>query len=255
MKPWKILCTNDDGIFAPGLLALAEAMGELGTVFVAAPATEQSGMSHAISLYRPFRAHEIKPGWFAVDGTPTDAVYAALSHFVRDEGIDLVVSGINPGPNMGDDVTYSGTVGAAMEGAVFGKQALAVSIAARSPLPYEKAASMAVRVARKLLENPLGPWRFLNMNVPPTVTDATPFVVTRQGWRDYQQNLEKRLDPRGKVYYWIGGDGLGVRDIPGSDIEAVERGAISLTPLSCELTCMESMKRLATWPDGLTQGE
>ncbi len=256
MTSWKILCTNDDGIFAPGLVALADAMKELGTVYVCAPATEQSAMSHALSLYRPLRMHKIKPGWFSVEGTPTDAVYAGLSHFLKDESIDLVVSGINPGPNMGDDISYSGTVAAAMEGAVFGKQSMAVSLASRDHLPYDKAAKVAVRVARNLLKNPLPAQRILNVNIPADVNDSTPFLVTRQGWRDYQQGLEERKDPRGKTYYWIGGDPMGTRDsIVNADIAAVDAGNISLTPLTLNLTCEQSLNRLSAWPQMLSRRE
>lgn len=242
-----ILVTNDDGIQADGIKALAEALKELGEVVVVAPAVEQSGSSHAITMHSPLLPREEAPGWWSVNGTPSDCVYVGI-HSVLKRKPDLLVSGINRGPNLGDDVTYSGTVAAAMEGAMQGVPSLAVSLNSYHPESYLYAARVALHVARRLEDFKLPPRTLLNLNVPAEATNgSTEIRVTRQGRRNYSQNVVERLDPRGRKYVWLGGDPHGHEYVDGGDIEAVSEGCISLTPLQLDLTAyelMENLKRL-----------
>ena len=242
-----ILVTNDDGIQADGIKALAAALMELGEVVVVAPAVEQSGSSHAITMHSPLLPRELAPGWWSVNGTPSDCVYVGI-HSVLKRKPDLLVSGINRGPNLGDDVTYSGTVAAAMEGAMQGVPSLAVSLNSYNSGNYEYAAQAALYVARRLADFELPPRTLLNLNVPAEKTSgALKIRVTRQGKRNYSQNVVERLDPRGRKYVWLGGDPLGSEYVDGGDIEAVSEGYASLTPLHLDLTAyglMEPLKRL-----------
>jgi 5'-nucleotidase len=231
----RVLISNDDGVHAAGLRALAAAF-EGDEVWVCAPDREQSASSHAISLHRPLRLHEVSPRWFAVDGTPTDAVYVGLNLVLKERWPDIVVSGINHGPNMGNDVHYSGTVAAAMEGALLGVPAIAVSLAAPPPHDFTAAARLAVELARGLVASrPAGPV-LLNVNVP--AGEVRGWRLARLGKRTYGNEVVTKIDPRGRRYYWIGGEGGAVNhDIPGSDCNAVmEEGLASVTPLQLDAT-------------------
>ena len=243
--PPLILVTNDDGIEARGIKALAAALATVGEVCVIAPDRDRSGVGHAISLDTPLRAKAVQPGWWAVNGTPTDCVYLALYHLLPRKP-DLVVSGINHGPNLADDVLYSGTVGGAMEGAHAGIPAIAVSLAARRPMVFEPAANFAASVAQMALSRGMAPRTLLNVNVPDT--DGAPvadYRWTRAGVRDYGPSVTKSLDPRRRPYYWIGGDFLGFHGRPGSDCDAVEEGLATITPLTLDLTDEGQLKALS----------
>lgn len=239
-----ILLTNDDGLFAPGLEALAEALAELGPVRVVAPDRNQSGVSHQISLHAPLRSHEVRPGWFMVQGTPADCVYLAL-HELLPERPRVVVSGINAGPNLSYDVHYSGTVGGAMEGTLLGIPSIAVS-ATQPARGYDPAARFAQRLVRQVLDAGLPPDTLLNVNVPPGPADR--YQMTRLGHRLFRHHVERRDDPRGAPYYWIGGVPQPPEHRPGSDCNAIGDGVVSVTPLSVDMTHERSLRAdLGRW--------
>jgi 5'-nucleotidase len=231
----RVLLSNDDGVHAAGLRALAAAFAG-DEVWVVAPDREQSASSHSISLHRPLRVTEVQPRWYAVDGTPTDAVYMGLALVLRDARPDLVVSGINHGPNLGNDVLYSGTVAAAMEGALLGVHSIAVSLASPPPHAFEDAARFAAALAREIAAHPPPAPLLLNVNVPPGPVKGYRF--TRLGRRTYGGTVVEKTDPRGRKYYWIGGDGpVKNEDIPGSDCNAVVLdGLAAVTPLHLDST-------------------
>ena len=243
----RVLLSNDDGVHAAGLRALCAAFLDRDEVWVVAPDREQSASSHAISLHRPLRMLEVEPRWYAVDGTPTDAVYMGLCLLLKDAPPDLVVSGINHGPNLANDVHYSGTVAAAIEGALLGVPALAVSLAAPPPHDFAPAARFAVALARQMLADPAagGSRRpfLLNVNVP--AGPVRGYRLTRLGRRTYGNEVVEKTDPRGRKYYWIGGEG-GARneDIPGSDCNAVQEGVAAVTPLQLDPTDHAVLGRL-----------
>ncbi len=231
----RVLLSNDDGVHAAGLKALAAAF-EGDEVWVVAPDREQSASSHAISLHRPLRMVEVAPRWYAVDGTPTDAVYMGLNLVLRGARPDVVVSGVNHGPNLGNDVLYSGTVAAAMEAALLGVTALAVSLAAPPPHDFDEAARFAAALARRVVAEPPPAPLLLNVNVPPGPVRGYRFV--RLGRRTYGNEVVEKIDPRGRKYYWIGGEGGPTNeDIPGSDCNAALRERlVSITPLHLDST-------------------
>jgi 5'-nucleotidase len=250
-----ILVTNDDGVTAPGILALADAMRPLGKVTVLAPDRNWSASGHVKTMNRPLRvqpAHLLdgSPA-LASDGAPSDCVALALLGVVRDK-IDLVVSGINPNANIGYDVTYSGTVTAAMEAVIAGVPGIAVSL--DSPegfggaLDFSTAAQAGQVVARKALEEGLPPGVVLNVNVPYLPFEQVRgFTVTRHGLRIYRDKLDARTDPRGRPYYWIGGDSpTGVAE-DGTDFGALKAGWISVTPLHLDLTAHQALPVIKEW--------
>ncbi|HWO41463.1 MAG TPA: 5'/3'-nucleotidase SurE [Candidatus Eisenbacteria bacterium] len=233
----KILACNDDGIQSEGLLALEASLRTVGEVVTVAPDRVQSTMSHALTLHRPLRVHEVGPARLAVDGTPTDCVKLALTGLLS-ERPDLVVSGINKGPNLGDDIIYSGTVSAAIEAALLGVPAIAVSLVTFQNFDFRAAAEFtAVLVARVCERSGIPPETLLNVNVPPLPKEQLKgWQLTRMGKRHYAENIVERVDPRGGKYYWIGGDSLGFAEEPGTDCMAVHEGYISVTPLQVDLT-------------------
>jgi 5'-nucleotidase len=245
--PPLILLSNDDGIQAAGIRAAEEALAPLGQVVVAAPDRERSATSHSISLDRPLRAEEVRPGAFAIDGTPVDCVYLALLHLVPRKP-DLVVSGINHGYNLGSDVFYSGTVAAAVEGALRGVPGIAVSLERRRQ-PDFAAASAFVRAlcAEALARGPeaIPPNAVLNVNVPSGPLSA--YEVTFLGQRVYRDLVDVRHDLRGRAYYWIGGPEAEGDDVPGSDTTAVRAGRVSLTPIGLDLTRVPLINELRGW--------
>ncbi len=244
----KILVTNDDGIHAPGIEALAEALRGVGEVAVVAPDRERSAVSHALTLHHPLRAECLGPGRFAVDGTPTDCVNLGI-HSLLDFHPDLVVSGINRGANLGDDVTYSGTVAAAMEATLMGIPAFAISLVCREGHgDYGAAAAFAARLAGTVVARGLPADTFLNVNVPDLRADQLlPPLITTQGKRRYEGTIVDKVDPRGRCYYWIGTADLAFLDIQGSDSAAISAGHISVTPLHLDLTNRSSIDMLRKW--------
>ena len=247
-----ILVSNDDGIDAPGLAALAHHLGALGEVIVVAPETEQSARGHSITMREPLRIHRRRSGWFAVTGTPVDCVYLGLHH-LTDRKPDLVVSGINRGTNLGDDVHYSGTVAAAREAAMNGLPAVAVSIDARPgrrdrDRHWDSAGLLAVHVSRMLLTNGLPEGTVLNLNVPDVpAAQLTQLHVTRLGRRRYNPMVRVQTDPRGREYYWIGGDAAGFCDEPGTDGHWFTRGHPTVSPVSIESTASSLVETIAQW--------
>jgi len=241
-----ILVTNDDGIHSPGLHALADRLAEIARVVVVAPDRERSAVGHALTLHSPLRAEEIRPDYFAVDGTPTDCVNLGV-HGLLPRRPALVVSGINKGGNMGDDITYSGTVSAAMEATLMGVPAFAVSLSGSdfAPGDFAAAAEFSQALARRILERQLPPDTFLNVNVP--AGRPRTVALTRQGKRSYGESVVEKLDPRGRKYYWIGGGDLGFENTPGTDFHAVHSGSISVTPLHLDLTKCRSVESLTAW--------
>lgn len=234
-----ILVCNDDGIHAAGVRALEEALTPLGEVWVVAPDRQQSAAGHSMSLHRPLRVEECGPRRFAVDGTPTDCVNLAINGILPERPV-LVASGVNHGANLGDDITYSGTVSAAIEGTLLGVPSFAVSLMAREPRngeEFEVAARFAARLAAAVLARGLPRDTLLNVNVPALPAgELRGYTVTRQGRRRYGDAIVEKVDPRGRKYYWIGGDDLGFVPEEGTDCTATASGFISITPLHLDLT-------------------
>ena len=247
-----ILVTNDDGINAPGLLALATEMRTMGQVSVLAPDHNWSASGHVKTMHRPLRVKETtladgSQAWTS-DGAPSDCVALGLLGYIP-EKIDLVVSGINPNANIGHDVTYSGTVTAAMEAAIGGVPGIAFSLHApedfQGQLDYGPAARIARRIVAALIKIGLFPSLLLNINIPYVQDDRVKgILVTRQGLRVYRDRLDRRLDPRGKPYYWIGGDTPTGIPGEGTDFNAIEQGFVSITPLQLDLTDFQALERL-----------
>jgi len=243
-----ILVSNDDGYASDGLKALVDAVLPLGEVWVVAPEAEQSAASHAISLHRPLRIREVRTRWFAVDGTPTDCSYLAVNHLLKGRRPDLMVSGINHGPNMADDVTYSGTVAAAMEASLLGVPAIAFSLVTRTEFEFTHAARFAGALASAALQQPLPPRMLLSVNVPAGV-EPRGYMVTRLGKHSYGYEVVEKVDPRGRKYYWIGGNEYQHEDVPGSDCNAVFRDRlVSVTPLHLDLTDDAMRDQVVRWP-------
>jgi 5'-nucleotidase len=243
-----ILVTNDDGVHAPGIRALAAALRPLGEVHVVAPDREVSACAQSLTLKHPLRAERIEPNVHSVDGTPADCVNLAIVKLLPRRP-DLVVSGINRGANLGDDVFYSGTVGGAREGTFFGVHSLAISLAARSETDFGPAARFAHTLAARVLEKGLPERTLLNVNVP--AGPLTGVAITVQGRREHEQSILEGLDPRHRTYYWIEeGRDRWVRDDM-SDIFAVRKGLVSVTPLQSDTTHHAVMPTLRTWKDDL----
>ncbi len=254
----RILVTNDDGIESRGLLMLKQALEPIGDVFVLAPETNQSAVGHSMTFMRPLRVRERvlddgSAGW-SVDGSPTDAVgLAFLGYF--GVGFDLVASGINYGANLGDDITYSGTVGAAMEAVLSGCPAFAMSQEVSGDPDFGLARQVAALVAQNVLEHGLGPGELLNVNVPSgSSQESAAIELTRMGKRVYQDQLLERLDPRGTPYYWFGGPPPTGLAEPGTDFHAVVSGRVAITPIQLDLTARRLLKRIRGWDWQLGEG-
>jgi len=250
-----ILVTNDDGVHSAGITALTRALKKVGKVVIVAPDRERSAVSHSLTLHSPLRAEEIRPDVFAVDGTPTDCVSLAL-HGLLDSPPDIVMSGINRGSNLGDDITYSGTVSAAMEATLMGVPAVAFSLAEGpfSSRHFGHSAQIAAQICRYIGSEGLPRDTFLNVNIPKGKPKG--ISMTRQGKRQYQDMIVEKLDPRGRKYYWLGGSGLGFEDEPGTDSQAIGQGLVSITPLHLDLTNYKSLQLLGQLPEaiGFDQG-
>ncbi|QGX38813.1 5'/3'-nucleotidase SurE [Permianibacter aggregans] len=243
----RILLSNDDGYFAPGLKALHDALRELGEVTVVAPDRNRSGASNSLTLDTPIRYHLSVEGFFAVTGTPTDCVHLA-THRLMPKPPDIVLAGINNGANLGDDVIYSGTVAAAMEGRHLGYPALAMSLVGPKCEHYETAAKVALKLVKQLKSRSLAHNRILNVNVPDLPYDQLAGIkVTRLGHRHRADTIIPAHDPKGRDVYWIGPPAEGDDAGEGTDFHAIENGCVSVTPLHVDLTAYSSMDKLNDW--------
>lgn len=243
----RILISNDDGYQAPGIRALAAALSRHGDITVVAPDRDRSGASNSLTLDSPIRATVMPDGVIRVEGTPTDCVHLAITGLLEQEP-DIVVSGINAGANMGDDVIYSGTVAAATEGRFLGLPAIAVSLAAHQPRHYETAARVAAELLVRLCRDPLPADTILNVNVPDLpYEELSGFEATRLGHRHKAEPVIKAQDPRGRPIYWVGPAGAEQDAGPGTDFHAVRRGYVSITPIQVDLTRYEALDKVAGW--------
>ena len=243
-----ILVTNDDGVRSDGIKALAEALTHLGDVTVVAPMQEASAIGHALTLRQPLRIETIAPRIFGIDGTPTDCVNLAISHVLKTKP-DLIVSGINNGWNLGDDVTYSGTVSGALEGALLGIPSIAVSTQnRRNQFEFGPSAKAAATVAELVLERGIPKFIFLNINVPYGPNKG--FRVTVQAKRNHVTVVDERIDPRNRAYYWIEEGQNDWEPHDRSDYQAVRDGYISITPLQPDMTAHDALKYLEDLPLG-----
>jgi 5'-nucleotidase len=248
----RVLLTNDDGLTAPGLLALARAMRSVADTYVVAPEHERSAASHAITLHKPLRVVRAAlgdtdvPAW-ATNGTPADCVVLGVLDLLGTPP-DVVVSGINRGANLGMDLIYSGTVSGAVEAVMFGIPAIAISVASFTDLHWDPAAAFAANLASEVHRHGLPPDTFLNVNVPNVPAGAIRGIeITRQSSRRYVSRLEKRSDPRGRDYYWLTGSPDGGEDDPGTDVWAVARDRISVSPLRLDMTHDELTPMFRSW--------
>jgi len=245
-----ILVTNDDGVNSQGIRTLSEALRSVGEVYVIAPEREQSAVGHALTLHRPLKSEKIHNKTYVINGTPTDCIILGVKKLLPQKP-DLIVSGINNGGNMGDDITYSGTVAAAIEGTLCGIPSIAISFAgeAQSNIIYSnkgvlrlrKAAQFAQKLAKQVFEKGLPADTFLNVNVPDT-TRIKGIRLTRQGKRVYDNSIQEMLDPRGRRHYWIGGGAPIWESAEDTDFEAVKNGFISVTPVHLDLTNYKALK-------------
>ncbi|MGE0373123.1 MAG: 5'/3'-nucleotidase SurE [Gammaproteobacteria bacterium] len=243
----KILISNDDGYRAPGLARLVEGLAGMGELTVVVPDRDRSGASNSLTLENPIRAQVLDNGFIRVNGTPTDCVHLAITGLLEQEP-DMVISGINAGANLGDDVIYSGTVAAAMEGRFLGYPAVAVSLAGRNLEHYATAARVAQRIVTRLQHDPLPPDVILNVNVPDLPWEyLAGFMVTRLGHRHKSEPVIMTADPRGRPIYWIGESGPEQDAGPGTDFHAVRNGYVSVTPLQVDLTRHAALERLQAW--------
>jgi 5'-nucleotidase len=244
----RILISNDDGYQAPGIAALAAAVSKVsGEVTVIAPERDRSAASSSLTVHNPLRVFRAPNGFFYVNGTPSDCVHLAVNGLLDDEP-DMVISGINAGANMGDDVIYSGTVAAAIEGRFLGYPSVAVSINSFNPRHYETAARVACQLVSRIEDHPLPADSILNVNVPDVPWEnLTGWQVTRLGNRHRAEGMVPASDPRGKPIYWIGASGPEQDAGPGTDFHAVNANAVSITPLKIDLTRHEHLDALNTW--------
>lgn len=242
-----LLVTNDDGVHAAGLVALARAVEDLGEVHVLAPEREQSACSHALTLHRPLRVERVRERWYAVNGTPSDCVNLGLLGFLPSLPV-LVLSGVNHGGNLGDDVTYSGTVSAAMEGTLLGVTSIAVSLVDGGD--FEAAGRVARAIATRALVEGLPARTLLNVNVPA----GRPLGVrlTRLGHRVYTEKIVEQQDPRGRSFYWIGAGEPQWGALEGTDMGAIHEGFVAVTPLHLDLTHHRALAELRDWPGALS---
>ena len=249
------LVSNDDGYRAPGIKSLIEALVPLGEIAVVAPDRNRSGASNSLTLDNPVKVHEYGDNRFFVNGTPTDCVHIAITGLLK-KNPDMVVSGINSGGNLGDDVLYSGTVAAAMEGRFMGLPAVAISLVGDDPVHYATAAVMINKLIKNLQDNPLSPDTILNINVPDLPLDKIKgILVTRLGQRHKSEPVIKDQDPRGRPIYWIGPPGAEQDGGDGTDFHAVRNGYVSITPLQVDLTHYDSLDIVSEWIKKLNADE
>jgi 5'-nucleotidase len=244
----KILTTNDDGYHSEGIEALENAMKLIGEVYVVAPESEMSGASHSLTLARPLRIRQLDERHWAVDGTPTDCVTLALNRILPEElKPDICVSGINHGANLGEDASYSGTVAGALEATILGVPGIAVSLAATRSHDFTESAVVAKKIVAKALAEGLPEFTLLNVNVP----KGTPkgIKVSKQGFKSARPVISEHIDPRGKLYYWIGEERAGFRAEGGTDFEAIDEGYVSVTPMQADLTNYSVLAHLRDWEE------
>lgn len=249
----KILISNDDGAFAPGLAILFNSLSEIGEVKVIAPDRNRSGASNSLTLYNPLRVRKLENNFHSVAGTPTDCVHLAITGLFDDDP-DIVVAGINAGANLGDDVFYSGTVAAATEGRLLGIPAMAISLASlgHESKHYETAAVVAKKLAIQLYNNPLPHQTILNVNVPDVpLAELKGIEIVRLGTRHRAEPTIKSVDPRGNTIYWIGPPGPEQDAGPGTDFHAISSGKVSITPLQLDLTNYQAFEQLSGWLNGV----
>jgi 5'-nucleotidase len=246
-----ILISNDDGVHAEGLLTLASTLKTIAEIDVVAPDRNRSGASNSLTLTRPLRYQKLDNNFYSVEGTPTDCVHLAITGFLN-KSLDMVVSGINAGANLGDDVLYSGTVAAAMEGRFLGLPALAISSVAHTPNHYKTAAQVAKIMVMKLSQDPLPAQTILNINVPDLpLNEIKGFEVTRLGARHKAESAIRDIDPRGNEIFWFGPAGPESDAGPGTDFFAINNGFVSITPLMLDLTHYKVFDQLSSWTQGL----
>jgi 5'-nucleotidase len=242
----RILISNDDGYFAPGIERLAATLADKAEITVVAPERDRSGASNSLTLDRPLTVRRASNGFFFVNGTPTDCVHLAVTGLL-DQLPDMVISGINLGANMGDDTIYSGTVAAATEGFLLGIPSIAISLASKAARYFETAADIATQLVERHARMPAGAW-LLNVNVPDIpLGDCKGFLVTRLGRRHKAEDVIRAQNPRGETVYWVGAAGPAADAGEGTDFHAVETGRVSVTPLQIDLTNRELMPGVAAW--------
>ena len=242
----RILISNDDGYFAPGIERLAAALAARADITVVAPERDRSGASNSLTLDRPLMVRRAPNGFLFVNGTPTDCVHLAVTGLL-DHLPDMVISGINLGANMGDDTIYSGTVAAATEGYLLGIPSIAMSLASKAGRHFETAAAVALELVERHARAPAGAW-LLNVNVPDIAQDALRgMAVTRLGRRHKAEDVIRSQNPRGETVYWVGAAGAAADAGEGTDFHAVETGFVSVTPLQIDLTQRELMPGVAAW--------
>lgn len=241
------LLTNDDGVGAEGLLALKKELSGTFQVWVVAPDREQSATSHSLTLQHPLRINKIAERFYSVDGTPTDAVMLAV-HAILKKKPDILISGMNHGPNMGDDVSYSGTVAAAMEGTILNIPSIAVSNVNWNPKHFGAGARFVTKLAKFVLKNGLPQYTFLNVNVPDRNRPIKKFKITRLGKRAYSDVVIEKIDPRGRNYYWIGEQSLiWEKREDDTDFAAIKKGHASITPLHLDTTDYKALEQIKRW--------
>jgi 5'-nucleotidase len=244
----RILITNDDGYHSEGIIALENALSEIGDVYVVAPSSEMSGASHSLTLARPLRIRQIDGRHWTVDGTPTDCVTLALNRILSaEERPHICVSGINHGANLGDDATYSGTVAGAMESTILGVMGLAFSLVVNRSHDFTESAKVAKHIVEKAINEGLPANTLLNINVPKGIPKG--IRVTKQGVKNARPVISEQIDPRGKPYYWIGEvrEGFHADEEGGTDFEAIEEGFVSVTPMWIDLTNYQAIELLKSW--------
>ena len=242
----RILITNDDGYNSDGILALEEGLCEIGDVYVVAPETEMSGASHSLTLARPLRIRQIDERHWAVDGTPTDCVTLALNQILApDLRPNICCSGINHGANLGDDATYSGTVAGALESTILGVPGLAFSLASYRSQNFAESVKIARQITQKALADGIPAWTLLNVNIPKG--EPKGIRITKQGFKTARPVISEHIDPRGKLYYWIGEVREGFRAEGGTDFEAIDQGFVSVTPMRSDLTSHSGVEKLKNW--------
>ncbi|WP_375751324.1 5'/3'-nucleotidase SurE [Vibrio sp. HN007] len=245
----KILLSNDDGVHAEGLKALAESLSDIAEIIIVAPDRNRSGASNSLTLENPLRVKQLSNNIYSVQGTPTDCVHLALNELLKDDYPDLVLSGINHGANLGDDVLYSGTVAAAMEGHFLGVQSVAFSLVGNKH--FDTAKQVVRNIVEQHIKHPIPTNRLINVNIPDVPYEELKGTqITRLGARHHAENMVKQKDPRGHEVYWLGPPGKEQDAGEGTDFYAVEQNMVSITPMQVDLTAHESLGSMSNWLKG-----
>lgn len=248
----RLLITNDDGIYSNGIRALAEGLVHNNEVYVVAPDRERSATGHSLTLHRPLRIGEVKhlkgvKSAYETDGTPSDCVKIAIGAILKDQP-EIVLSGINHGPNMGSDVLYSGTVSAAMEGAIYNIPSIAISLVDSKPQDFSGAVTFISKLLKIINQIKFPDRTLLNINIPPLpLSEIAGIEITELGVRPYKDYFEKRVDPRGRTYYWLAGEAIEENELPGTDVYAVKNNQISITPVTIHMTNEKMLPELKEW--------